>query len=90
MNSYTIDQIERAINIWRARQASGSDAALCRQARVLAEPYALAIFEQRTTINERIFRRSTKRLCRRHIFATNRLTTARPCAALSAPHSSSK
>jgi hypothetical protein len=52
MNSYTIDQIERAINIWRARQASGSDAALCRQARVLAEPYALAIFEQRTTINE--------------------------------------
>jgi hypothetical protein len=56
MNSYTIDQIERAINIWRARQASGSDAALCRQARVLAEPYALAIFEQRTTINERIFR----------------------------------
>lgn len=52
MNSYTIDQIERAINIWRARQASGSDAALCRQARVLAEPYALAIFEQRTAINE--------------------------------------
>lgn len=52
MSSYTIDQIERAINIWCARRASGSDAALCRQARILAEPYALAIFEHRAIISE--------------------------------------
>jgi hypothetical protein len=52
MNSFTIDQIERAINIWRARQPSDNHAALCRHVSLLADLYALAIFEHRTVINE--------------------------------------
>jgi hypothetical protein len=49
--TYTIEQFESAINIWRARTASDSDAALCRPARLLAEPYAMAIIKHRDTID---------------------------------------
>ncbi|MFX1767991.1 DUF3717 domain-containing protein [Paraburkholderia sp. A1RI-2L] len=49
--TYTIEQLETAINIWRARTASDSDALLCKPARLLAEPYALAIIEHRDTID---------------------------------------
>lgn len=52
MTAYTIDQIERAINIWRARQGADSKAALCRPARALAEPYALLIMGRKTEISE--------------------------------------
>ncbi|BCF95361.1 hypothetical protein PPGU16_84280 (plasmid) [Paraburkholderia largidicola] len=51
MDSYTVDQLERAINIWRAKQVSDKDAALCRPASLLAEPYALAIIERRSTVD---------------------------------------
>lgn len=49
-HTYTIEQLETAINIWRSRNASDADAALCKSARLLAEPYAIAIFEKRTTV----------------------------------------
>lgn len=49
--TYTIEQLEKAINIWCSRNAAGIDAALCKQARILAEPYAMAIMEQRTAID---------------------------------------
>ncbi|KVE27399.1 hypothetical protein WS67_11500 [Burkholderia singularis] len=46
-----IEQIERAINIWRARQPSADrDPILCREARILADPYALMIFHGATQI----------------------------------------
>jgi len=48
---YSIEQFESAINIWRARAASDSDAALCKPARLLAEPYAMAIIEHRNSID---------------------------------------
>jgi hypothetical protein len=48
--TYTIEQLETAINIWRSRAGSDADAALCKPARLLAEPYAVAIIEQRTSI----------------------------------------
>ena len=51
MESYTVDQIERAINIWRVRQAADKDAALCRPASLLAEPYAVAIIERRSHVD---------------------------------------
>ena len=55
MNSITflsIEQIERAINIWRARQpAADGDPILCREARILAEPYALMIFKRETQMD---------------------------------------
>ncbi|WP_420831922.1 DUF3717 domain-containing protein [Burkholderia semiarida] len=47
-----IEQIERAINIWRARQPSvDGDPILCREARILAEPYALMIVNRATQID---------------------------------------
>lgn len=55
MNAATfldIEQFERAINILRARHPSGDgDALLCREARLLAEPYALMIFHRVTQID---------------------------------------
>jgi hypothetical protein len=46
MNTYTIGQIEDAINYWRDHQASGEDAALCPRARVFADIYGLMIFHR--------------------------------------------
>lgn len=47
-----IEQFERAINIWRARRPSvDGDPILCREARILAEPYALMIFKRETQID---------------------------------------
>ncbi|KVS16153.1 DUF3717 domain-containing protein [Burkholderia multivorans] len=49
---YSIGDIETAINIWRNRIESGSDAALCAPARALAEPYALMVYGGRDTISD--------------------------------------
>ncbi len=43
--SYTLAELESAINYWRARSPSaGEELCLCPQASALAEPYALMIF----------------------------------------------
>jgi len=48
----SIEQLERAINIWRLRRPSGEgDPILCREARILADPYALMIFQGATEID---------------------------------------
>lgn len=50
--SLHIEQIERAINFWRRRHPSADgDALLCREARLLAEPYALMIIHRATQID---------------------------------------
>lgn len=50
-NSYTLAQMEAAINYWRARSPSqGEEMRLCAQASALAEPYALMIFNTQPTI----------------------------------------
>lgn len=42
--SYTLAELESAINYWRARTpSSGDELRLCPQASCLAEPYALMI-----------------------------------------------
>ncbi|MCA8306715.1 MULTISPECIES: DUF3717 domain-containing protein [Burkholderia] len=55
MNTATIlriEELERAINIWRSRRPSrDGDPILCREARILAEPYALMIFKRETQID---------------------------------------
>ncbi|MDR6503828.1 hypothetical protein J2785_007021 [Burkholderia ambifaria] len=55
MNTATIlsiEQLERAINIWRSRRPSrDGDPILCREARILADPYALMIFHGATQID---------------------------------------
>ncbi|WP_438396925.1 DUF3717 domain-containing protein [Caballeronia sp. DA-9] len=50
MNTYTIGQIEDAINYWREHQASGEDAALCPRARVLADIYGAMIYYRNETV----------------------------------------
>jgi hypothetical protein len=55
MHTYTINQIETAINYWRERQAAGDDAALCRRARVLADIYGLMIYQHAETVDARSF-----------------------------------
>ncbi|MDR8878074.1 DUF3717 domain-containing protein [Burkholderia multivorans] len=51
-SSYTIGEMEMAINFWRERDQSGTDAALCAGARALAEPYTLMFLAKRTSIDE--------------------------------------
>lgn len=49
--TYTLAELESAINYWRARSPSvGDELALCPQASALAEPYAMMIFEGRREI----------------------------------------
>lgn len=50
--SYTLAELESAINYWRARSPStGEESALCAEAAALAEPYALLIFNARHEIS---------------------------------------
>jgi len=52
-NSYTLADLETAINYWRARLPSQGEAlCLCDQASALAEPYALMIFNARPAIEQ--------------------------------------
>ncbi|RQR11366.1 DUF3717 domain-containing protein [Burkholderia stagnalis] len=50
--SYTISEMEQAINFWRERDQSGADAALCAGARALAKPYTLMFLAKRTSIDK--------------------------------------
>lgn len=52
MKTYTIADIEAAINIWRERQQADGDGKLCHEARLLAAPYALMIVHRKDTIHE--------------------------------------
>ncbi|HHV7525705.1 TPA: DUF3717 domain-containing protein [Burkholderia orbicola] len=48
---HTITEIENAINYWRAKYPSSQDAAaLCKEARVLADVYATMIVERAVTV----------------------------------------
>jgi hypothetical protein len=49
--SYTLAELESAINYWRARSPStGEEHALGHEAAALAEPYALMIFNRQQEI----------------------------------------
>ena len=49
--SYSLPELEAAINFWRNRAPSqGEELALCKEAAALAEPYALMIFESKSEI----------------------------------------
>ncbi|CAH2813447.1 MAG: hypothetical protein CBCREVIR_3640 [Candidatus Burkholderia crenata] len=51
MSIFTIIDVERAINYWRELKPAGQDAALCREARVLADAYGQMIFSRADTID---------------------------------------
>jgi Protein of unknown function (DUF3717) len=51
MSIFTIIDVERAINYWRELKPTGHDAALCREARVLADAYGQMIFSRADAID---------------------------------------
>jgi hypothetical protein len=47
MSEITINELEAAINFWRARSPSeGDELALCKEASALSKPYALMIVQR--------------------------------------------
>jgi hypothetical protein len=52
MSDITINELEAAINFWRARSPSrGEELALCKEASALSKPYALMIVQRQTTLS---------------------------------------
>jgi hypothetical protein len=51
MSTFTIIDVERAINYWRELKPAGHDAALCREARVLADAYGQMIYSRADAID---------------------------------------
>jgi hypothetical protein len=48
----TIENLEKAINVWRSRSpAIGDELALCREVRVLADIYAMMIVRRQSYID---------------------------------------
>lgn len=48
MSDITINELEAAINFWRARSPSrGDELSLCKEASALSKPYALLIVQRR-------------------------------------------
>lgn len=51
MSDITINELEAAINFWRARSpSSGDELSLCKEASALSKPYALLIVQRRAQI----------------------------------------
>ncbi|KAA0086161.1 DUF3717 domain-containing protein [Trinickia soli] len=51
MPEITINELEAAINFWRARSpSSGDELSLCKEASALSKPYALMIVQRRTSV----------------------------------------
>lgn len=51
MSDITINELEAAINFWRARSPSnGEELSLCAEASALSKPYALLIVQRRTEL----------------------------------------
>lgn len=52
IRTYTIAEIEQAINTWRDRIAADDSSALCGPARLLVEPYTRMFLAKRDTITD--------------------------------------
>ena len=52
MSEITINELEAAINFWRARSpSSGDELSLCKEASALSKPYALMIVQRRASVS---------------------------------------
>ncbi|WP_322074708.1 DUF3717 domain-containing protein [Burkholderia cepacia] len=47
---FTLSEVESAINHWRDRYPSDDGMTVCRQARILVEPYTLMFLEKRERV----------------------------------------
>ncbi len=54
MTAFTITEIEQAINFWRNRNVTGEDAALCAEARTLADIYGTMIYQRMNTVDSTV------------------------------------
>ncbi|HVE09409.1 MAG TPA: DUF3717 domain-containing protein [Paraburkholderia sp.] len=53
MSEITINELEAAINFWRARSPSeGDELVLCKEASALSKPYALMIVQRRHCVSQ--------------------------------------
>jgi hypothetical protein len=51
MTDITINELEAAINFWRARSPShGDELTLCKEASALSKPYALMIVQRQNSV----------------------------------------
>ncbi|MFC0574444.1 DUF3717 domain-containing protein [Paraburkholderia solisilvae] len=56
MSEITINELEAAINFWRARSpAQGDELVLCKEASALSKPYALLIVQRRHAVSHEAF-----------------------------------
>ncbi|WP_027210593.1 DUF3717 domain-containing protein [Burkholderia sp. WSM2232] len=52
MSEISIQELEAAINFWRARSpSSGDELVLCKEASALSKPYAILIVQRRNTLS---------------------------------------
>jgi hypothetical protein len=52
MSEITINELEAAINFWRARSpSSGDELSLCKEASALSKPYALMIVQRQAILS---------------------------------------
>jgi hypothetical protein len=53
MSEITINELEAAINFWRARSPSaGDELVLCKEASALSKPYALMIVQRQQKLSQ--------------------------------------
>ncbi|RWB54069.1 MAG: DUF3717 domain-containing protein [Mesorhizobium sp.] len=51
MSEISIQELEAAINFWRARSpSSGDELVLCKEASALSKPYAILIVQRQNTL----------------------------------------
>ncbi|MGH8777676.1 DUF3717 domain-containing protein [Paraburkholderia sp.] len=51
MSDITLNELEAAINFWRARSpSSGDELVLCKEASALSKPYALMIVQRQAAL----------------------------------------
>ncbi|MBW0447890.1 DUF3717 domain-containing protein [bacterium M00.F.Ca.ET.228.01.1.1] len=52
MSEISIQELEAAINFWRARSpSSGDELVLCKEASALSKPYAMLIVQRQNTLS---------------------------------------
>lgn len=80
--SYSITEIENAINYWRSRQASGEDLSVCPRARALADVYGAVIFHRRESVDAKTLTAYQNEAMSTRDFPSNRLrrTSGEACS----------
>ncbi|GLU35187.1 DUF3717 domain-containing protein [Trinickia caryophylli] len=72
MSEITINELEAAINFWRARSpSSGDELRLCKEASALSKPYALLIVQRRAQVPEEALEPTARQAWRDYLTLSN-------------------